>query len=236
MNRLLLVTFLFSVLQLSLSAQDSETRDLSSFKGVSASASVDVTLVKGNRNEAEITVKNVELDDVVTEINNGILKVGMDGKGKKWSWGKNKRRKVAVTVTYTDDLEYLSVSSSADLICDDVISGDYLEIKASSSGDMSVSVDVEELEATVSSSADIEIDGSADEASITASSSADFLGKRLDVNNAEVSASSSADIEISVANSLEARASSSADITYYGNPELHKVKKSSSGAVTRGGR
>ena len=225
-----ILLFLFVFIANVAFAQDSETRTLDSFHGVSSSTSVDVELKKGNKNEAVVTVKGVDLDKVHTEVERGILKIGMK-KNKVWSWGKKK--KVTVVVTYTDEIDYLSASSSSDIICDDVLTGRDLEIRVSSSADIVCEVDVENLDAAASSSGDIEISGTADEAELSASSSGDILGFDLEAKYVDARASSSGDVEITVTEELKAKASSSGDVTYKGNPKLKDVSKSSSGDVSR---
>ena len=66
-----------------LHAQKSEVRNVSDFHGVAVSASVDAELVKGTTDKVTIMVENYDLEDVETEVKNGILKVNMKGKG----WG-----------------------------------------------------------------------------------------------------------------------------------------------------
>lgn len=232
-----LFSLLISILlaQSSLIAQDTETRSLGSFDGISVSQSIDAELIKGNTNEATITVRNVDLDEVITEVEGGVLKLKM---AKKWNmnWG-GKKKKVQIVLTYADYPSYISASSSADVISRDKIITESLEVNASSSADIILEVEVGQLESKVSSSADIEISGSAEEAYVRVSSSADFLGKRLSTKVADLSASSSGDIELRVSDELSAKASSSGDISYYGNPDVKKSKKSSSGDISReGGR
>ena len=224
MNQII-ITSLLLLSSFWLLAQDSEDRSVGSFHGVAVSASVDAELVKGNSNEVHITVENYDLDDVKTEIKDGILKVGMKSK-KNWG-GWSKKRKVKAVITYTDELDYLAVGSSADLTADHVIKSEELKLKVSSSGDMTVEIDVNELDASVSSSGDLYIQGTADKAKVSASSSADFEGKKLKVGDADLKASSSADISIHVSGELKASASSSADIEYYGNPKSKDISKSS---------
>jgi len=213
-----------------MSAQNSETRSLGDFKGIHISSSVDAEIRKGNTNEAKITVRNLDLDEVVTEIEDGHLYVSMK-KRKKWSWKNG--TKLKVEITYTDDPSYISVSSSADLIAHDVIKVDELELKTSSSSDTEIEVDVNSLIAKVSSSSDVEIEGRADKAKVNVSSSSDFMGQHLKVKDAVLNASSSSDIEISVSESIKAKATSSSDILYYGSPSDKDISKSSSGDVHR---
>ena len=210
--------------------QETETRSLNSFDGVSVSSSIDAEVMRGSSNQVELIAEGVELEKISTEIENGVLKLGYKKSGKKWSWG-GKKRKVKAIVTFNGDLNYVGASSSGDIIVKDVIKGEEVKVSASSSGDVSVEVDARYLTVNASSSGDIEISGSAEEAKIRASSSGDILGEDLNVDDADASASSSGDIHVHVNKSLVARASSGGDIVYSGNPSKKDVKKSSGGDI-----
>jgi len=222
----ILISFLLTCFSLSMMvAQSQETRSLGDFHGISVGSIVTAELHKGSKNQIEIDVSGYELSDVETEIDNGVLKVGMrNNKTKKNNWSN--KNKVKVRITYTDDPDEIAVSSSADIIAKDVIKVDDLKLSVSSSGDMTIAVDVDELMASVSSSGDLTIKGKATTAIVSATSSADFEGAKLIVQDAQLSASSSADITIHVEKSLVASASSSADITYLGNPKEKDISKS----------
>jgi len=220
------ICFLMTCCTISMAvAQGQETRTLGDFHGISVGSIVTAELHKGSKNQVEISVSGYELTDVTTEIENGVLRVGMKkNRMKKNNWSN--KNKVNVIVTYTDDPDEIAVSSSADIIANDVIKVDELKLSVSSSGDMSVNVDVDELMAAVSSSGDLTIKGKANKAIVSASSSADFEGSKLIVQDAELSASSSADITIHVEKRLKASATSSADITYLGSPKEKDISKS----------
>ena len=224
-------TFLLLFSTLLITAQNSGEKDLETFRGVAVSSSVEATLVKGDKNHIYVEVKNVDLNDVKVEIDDGILYVGKKNKNWNISWGNGKR--IKAIITYADELSYLSASSSADLVADEIVHSDQLKIRVSSSGDMNVEVDAQALDIDISSSADLNIKGSAHKAQIDASSSADLNGKKLVVDEVKVSASNSADVYIHVKNKLKAKASSSADIVYYGNPTNVDRSSSSSGDIEK---
>ena len=85
----------------------------------------------------------------------------------------------------------------------------------------------------MSSSGDVTLDGNATSLEVKASSSGDCNLKGLTVVDAKVKASSSADVTLTVTKSLDAAASSSADVNYYGNPSQVNTDKSSSGSVNK---
>jgi hypothetical protein len=223
-------TFVLLLFSLAMTAQDSGEKDLENFRGVAVSSSVEATLVKGDKNHIYVEVDNVDLNDVKVEIEKGILYVGKKyNKGWNINWGSGKR--IKAIITYADELSYLSASSSADIVAEEIINSDQLKINVSSSGDMNIEVDAQELDIDVSSSADLNIKGTAYKAQIDASSSADLNGKKLIVDEVKVSASSSADVYIHVNKKLKAKASSSADIVYYGDPTNVDRSSSSGGDI-----
>lgn len=132
----------------------------------------------------------------------------------------------------------LKATSSGDLtggtvVCDDLVtvansSGDVVLEKvtctnfsgdASSSGDVVVkSLTATNVSADASSSGDVSLSGTCENASFTASSSGDVIAKGLKAVNVTASASSSGDVECYVTGALKAKASSSGEVAYKGNP------------------
>lgn len=244
MNKSILIIVLGILLAGVTFAQSEETRSLPSFSRISAHESVNVFIEKGNKEEARIVARNVEIEEVLTEVSQGKLKIHLDGNNWKFSID------VDVYVTYKS-LEGLSASSSANItgkgliVADgdfevtasssgDVeaeIQADELELRASSSGDITLDVNVDEIEATVSSSGDIEVSGTARAQDIKASSSGDYDAYDVDSEEAEASASSAGSIKVNVSKKIDGRASSAGSVRYKGTPKYVDVSSSSGGSV-----
>ena len=150
-----------------------------------------------------------------------------------------------------------SVSSSSDLILSGT-AGD-VDLRASSSADLDASsletralkldvsssavdasssadVNVRAIGATkvivdASSSADVELSGTCQALAISASSSADVEAHDLKCATGDIRASSGADVSAFLTDSVEAKASSGADIAVAGNPPSRDVSKSSGGDI-----
>lgn len=244
MKRILLLSTLILTATL-VFAQKEETRSLSSFEYISAHEGVDVYFKAGSKEEARIKASGVDLDEVLTEVSGGKLKIHLEG---------NNHRNVDVTVWVTyKSLKGVSASSAADIKgenkvtcnCEFKISAssagdvyvevkaDDLDVSASSAGDVDAKVEIAgDIDASVSSAGGIEISGTARSLDATASSSGDFEGFDLTVDEADVSASSGGSIEITVKEQMDARASSGGDVRYRGNPRMD-VSTSSGGSVKR---
>ena len=225
-------------------AQSEETRNLSSFSSLSAHEGVDVFLKKGSKESAKIKARGIDLDDVLTDVSGGKLKIHLAG-------NNHRNVDVEVTVTYTS-LSALSVSSAASIEGDDQIStsGDFkigassagdidvsvkaddMDVSASSAADVNLELDVNTLEVEVSSAADIDVKGSAKEQDISASSAGSYDGIELQSETVEVSASSGGGAKVHVTEQLNARVSSGGSVRYKGNPRMD-ISSSSGGTIKK---
>lgn len=217
------VLVLITVFGTSVFAQKTATRKLEKFTAISASEGIDVTLVKGSSYEAKITASGIEMEDVLTEVSGGRLKIHLDG-------GNHRNIDVNVEVTFVS-LNEIKASSAADIKSSSVIEADMLEIDASSAADIDLKIKVKELHVDASSSADITLSGTADKQNIDISSAADYKAFELVSKEGDISASSAADANVNVTESLYASASSGASVRYKGNPDKVKEHSSSGGDV-----
>lgn len=214
---------MITVFGTSVFAQKTATRKLEKFTAISASEGIDVTLVKGSSYEAKITASGIEMEDVLTEVSGGRLKIHLDG-------GNHRNIDVNVEVTFVS-LNEIKASSAADIKSSSVIEADMLEIDASSAADIDLKIKVKELHVDASSSADITLSGTADKQNIDISSAADYKAFELVSKEGDISASSAADANVNVTESLYASASSGASVRYKGNPDKVKEHSSSGGDV-----
>ncbi len=225
-----IITLLLSSSLYILEAKDHEVRNLNNFSSVSVATGINLVLVQGSSNEAEIDVDNIELDEIITKVDGGKLTVKV--KGNKWgsNWWKNRKRKVDVRLTYKN-LEQISASSGANVTSDNTISNDDIELDASSGASINLDVDGTDIEADASSGSTISLSGECGTFDANVSSGARIKGADLEAGNVEASASSGASIRVWAKDGLNAKASSGGSIKYKGNPESLKKKKSSGGSV-----
>ncbi|MFT5754291.1 MAG: hypothetical protein ACI924_001522 [Flavobacterium sp.] len=137
--------------------------------------------------------------------------------------------KIVNTNTSTD--LNITVSSSGS------ISGNFncsnLFIETSSSGEFSSNLNANTVEIESSSSSNVNLSGKATEIFVKASSSSSCDLKDFTVETAIIKASSSAGVSIKVTKSIDAKASSSASIVYYGSASQVSKEESSSGSVSK---
>jgi len=226
-------------------AQSEETRSLSSFSKISAHEGIDVFITKGSKEEARVVAQGIDMEDVLTDVSGGRLKIHLDG-------NNHRNVDVDVYVTYVS-LNAIAASSAASLTAEDqiVTDGDFdvdvssaadieasikadeLNVSVSSAGDAELTVEVDEIEAEVSSAGDIEISGAARVQDIEASSSGEYDAYDVESEEVDVSASSGGTIKVNVSQKVDARASSGGSVRYKGSPRYVDVSSSSGGSIKR---
>jgi len=228
----LFAAFLFISLS-AVVAQDQETRSLDEFEKISVATGIEATLVKGSSNSIDITVDNMDLDRVETEVNNGALKVRVDQNWLKNLFGKSRRHKVEVVITYTEELRAVKSSSGAYVETDGVIETRRISLSSSSGANMNVEIEASEAKASVSSGASMKTYGETNYLEVSVSSGASYNGKKLIAQEVEAKASSGASAQLVAEESIKAKSSSGASITYKGSPSDRDISKSSGGSVSR---
>ncbi|MBK6266879.1 DUF2807 domain-containing protein [Marivirga sp. S37H4] len=245
MKQIFILLFLWLPIQMM--AQENETRSLDKFTEVSSSASINVTLMSGDSPKVDVSTDG-ELEDVLTEVSNGKLKISRKSNDQKFGVSFN-NDKIEVTV-YFQEIEKLKVSSSSKMEVNDPIQSKNLEIEVSSSGklsltakvqsaDVSVSssgkldanIESENLTAKVSSSGKFDLTGDTNRLEASVSSSGSIKGDEFNCSIANLSTSSSGKIYLNIEDELSAKASSSGKINYKGTPKLVAIKTSSGGKV-----
>lgn len=252
------VTFLISLVAF---GQVSENRTVAEFSKLKASQGIEVFYTVSTTQSVKVeTDDNEKLAYIKTEVEGQTLKVYVDNNSKEdYSYGTGKgkningmRFKVLKVYITGNALTAIKASSSASVKLENLNSVDQLEVAASSSATVSGTFDCTDLQVDVSSSgnfkgkvnaknvaievsssADCDLMGKAEKVTIKASSSADCNAKDLVAEAVTVKASSSADVTVFATKSLDASATSSSSVDYFGNPFQVNTDKSSSGSVNK---
>lgn len=252
------VTFLISLVAF---GQVSENRTVAEFSKLKASQGIEVFYTVSTTQSVKVeTDDNEKLAYIKTEVEGQTLKVYVDNNSKEdYSYGTGKGKNINgmrfkfLKVYITGKaLTAIKASSSASVKLQNLNSVDQLEVAASSSATVSGTFDCTDLQVDVSSSgnfkgkvnaqnvavevsssADCDLIGKAVKVTIKASSSADCNAKDLVAEAVTVKASSSADVTVFATKSLDASATSSSSVDYFGNPFQVNTDKSSSGSVNK---
>lgn len=200
-------------------------RNAGRFTGIKVSSGIDVYLKQTGNESISVECDENLHEYIITEIRDGVLNVYSDANIRK-----AEMKRVYVTMK---DIRSLRTSSAGDIMGQTPVTGDRIELSASSAGDIKVEIRASELEIDISSSGDITLTGEADVLEADLSSAGDLNAFGLTVKEADISASSAGDADITVTERLKARASSAGDINYRGNPKYIDAHSSSAGGIHR---
>lgn len=201
-----------------------QTREVSSFSGLSVSGDFDVTLTQGNTSRVEVESDDNLMDEIKTKVNNGTLEIYFDKVTKL----RNGTFNIYITVP---ELNKIDASATANIKANGIFkTGDEFIIKSSSAGEIKINADAPSIKLQSSSAGQISISGRTRNLTVNASSGAEIRAKNLLSETADASASSGADVDVYASISLNASASSGGSIHYSGKPHVNK-RESSGGSV-----
>lgn len=207
-------------------AQDGETRQLGSFKGLRVSEAVDVHIKKGDKESARVEVDGVRTSDVITEVSGGYLRVHMR------SGNYQGRRTIRVYVTYVT-LEKISAASASTVVSDEVVKSSTLDIAVASAAKVELRVEANDVSVDAASAGDIRLEGKAKTLTVEASSAGSVDAYDFECERADARASTAGSARINVTKTLDAQASSGGSIRYRGNPSSTNTDSSSGGSVKK---
>ena len=185
---------------------ETQTRETKSFHGIKVSTGIDLYLSQGDNEKITVEADDDIIDDLVTVVKDGILKIYME---KNFSWRWHTTRKVYVTFR---DLDLLDASSGSDVESKEPLHVKTLKIEASSGSDIELEVNADELYVKTSSGSDADLKGRTNFLKASSSSGSDLNAAELHTRVCEVSASSGSDASVYVTERINAKASSGADI------------------------
>lgn len=202
-----------------------ETRKVNEdFTKIKVSTGLDLYIIQGSTPKIVVEADENLQDIILTEINDGVLKIYSDIN----IW-KAKARKVYVTL---ETLEAVTATSGSDVYTKETIKVNDIAVKATSGADIRMSLDANSVTSNATSGSDIEISGVANNHVASATSGASIDAYELRSKNVTVRVSSGADINIYASESIAAKATSGGDIDFKGSPENVTKKSSSGGSIS----
>lgn len=208
-------------------SDETEIRKVKNFNAIKVSAGIDLYITMGETEEVKIVADDDIIDKLITEVKDGTLRIYM--KDNNWfNWSVSGSRKAYVTVK---ELVAISASSGSDVKSENTLKGESLKVKASSGSDVEIDIFYKNFLLDTSSGSDAKVSGKVKTFKAEASSGSDIKARNLESTICKVRASSGSDITVSVSGELYAKASSGADIRYYGNPDIRDIDESSGGDI-----
>jgi hypothetical protein len=234
--RMLFIFTVISLISLNIMAakgntDKTEIRQTGSFNGIKVSTGIDLYITMGTTEEVKIVADDEIIDDLITEVKDGTLKIYMKQSNNWFNWNSGTQTRIAyVTVK---ELVSIDASSGSDVKSENTLKGEDLKVKASSGSDVVIDVFYKNVWVDTSSGSDAKLSGNVKTLNAEASSGSDIDAKNLESKICKARVSSGSDAIVNVTDELYANASSGADIRYYGNPQVKDIDESSGGDVTQ---
>lgn len=195
-----------------------ETRTIASFNGVSVSGDFNVDIKTGEKQDVVVEADDNLIKNIQTDVVNGTLRIKTTDRNLR-----NAHLNVHISVPSIDNL---SASAAANIEVKNILNSEKtVTFKASSAASITAEVKAPAVKAEASSAAEIKLTGRTRDFTGTTSSAANIKALDLLAENTVISSSSGASAHVHASVSLDASASSGADITYRGGAN---VKKSTS--------
>ncbi|GAA4274924.1 head GIN domain-containing protein [Aquimarina gracilis] len=195
------------------------------FDAVKASRGLDVILVNDGDNKVIVEANKNLHEHIEVYVKENTLHVTSDQN----IYSADEKN---VFVSY-DKINQLKVNSGASISAQEPVVQKELNLSATSGADIRLNVKAETLSSSVTSGAMIDLSGKVNNHKASATSGANIRAKDLLSLVSEAKATSGASIRIHAKNEFKGKATSGADVVYYGKPETVSEEDNSGGNVRR---
>lgn len=198
-----------------------QQRPVGGFDRVIVHGSFDVTIAQGASEQLFVTAEPRLMPNIVTRVEQRTLIIETTG-------AINTQKALRIDLTLRE-LQHLEADGSVDVQMEKLRAGALNIELGGSAGLKAAKLTLDTLKLRLTGSANAQLGGSTGNQIVEIRGSAEYRGEALESATARVATSGSANASVKVRESLDASASGSSDLTYYGNP---KVRRSVSGSAS----
>ena len=206
--------------------------DVKNFHAINVSSSFNVYISQGNDEAVAVSASDEKYrDNIIVEVENGVLKIHYDKKGFLKGFSGDKM-KLKAYISFKD-IDKLTVSGACDVFLEGGIKVDGLKLNLSGASDLKGKLDVKKLDVDISGASDVNVSGSVSQLNIEASGASDFKGYELVTEKCNVTASGASSIQITVNKELSAQASGASDVRYKGDGVIRELKSTGASSISK---
>lgn len=202
-----------------------EKIDVDNFEEVIISGNFDIYLAKGSTPGLSIVADENLHQYITTSVQGDRLEIETSEKIRS-------DEGIKLYITY-ETLTALDIGGAAEVVSEDVISGDYLNLTMSGAGSVDLEVSLRVLKINVSGAGSVEVKGTVDEQNVQMSGAGDYDARDLLSQHCKISISGVGSADINVEQSLDASVSGVGGITYRGNPADIQTEVSGLGSIEK---
>lgn len=209
------------------------SRQVDRFDGVSVSGAIELFISQGSQNVAVSAANKEDVENIVTEVKDGILYIRFKTKKSWWSDQWNTTGRKFRAYVSSEHLKFLSSSGSGSIRIEGTLRSRELGFQVSGSGNISGNVETAALDVRQSGSSNIKLSGTAEKAEFTCSGSGNINSPDLAVDVCDVTMSGSGNAELTVNKELSASISGSGNVRYKGNGNVVNASTSGFGKIRK---
>ena len=229
--RIFLMLLMAVSLQLTVLAQNKETRDVKDFDEIQTRVGGKVFITLGDKNEVILEGEQDYLDNIETRVSGGRLEI-KNRRENSWKFWGNRTGKLTVYIT-VKELKGAYISGSGDIIGQSKFKADDFTASISGSGDIEIDLEADYVSSRIFGSGNIELSGKSNKAKLSISGSGKYFAEKMVVGDYNISMSGSGRGSVNVEGELDVRISGSGKIYYMGNPTGVNSSVAGSGTVRK---
>lgn len=190
----------------------SQTRQATGFKGINVSGGFAVEITQGNQESVRVEAQRNLLDNIRTEVKNGVLHIYNEG-----NISTNKGMKAYITVR---ELNKVDISGGVKVTGMSTFKANTFDLDMSGGSKVTLALNTKKLRAEMSGASKVELSGQADELVMNMSGASTVMATELESRNVRVGASGASKVKVFAKESLHVNASGASKVEYNGNPSV----------------
>lgn len=221
-----LITALMFCVSFSLFAQNIEKRTIDSFDKIEVTGNIKVEMKLGNKESLEIKAKHVDPSEVVTEVEDKLLKIKM--KSNLFE----EEVQAIIKLTFTEIREITS-NASAEIVFKDKIVGDKIFAEATSGGRIIMEVDLSAIELKSYQGAHIDVSGTCKIQESFINTGGVLAASNFACDEVYIRMNTGGNAEIIANKKIEANVNTGARLSFFGNPDEESLNTTLGGKITK---
>jgi hypothetical protein len=206
-------------------SQNTETRKIDDFTKIDVWGNIKIELHKSDSNLIFIDANSVPLDEIITEVKRGVLKIKMRS-------NLFKDVVIKIEINYKEILD-IKANASAELNFLDQVVAEKLIVESIGGARVILNVELKNSDLTAYQGGQIDIKGKSDFASVFANSGGILSATNLISDEANIKLNTGGKCEITVNKKLVAKVNTKSRLSYYGKPEIEEIKTSLGASISK---
>jgi len=190
-----------------------QNRNVSGFEGINVSGGFEVEISQGNNEGVRLEAEENLLDNIKTEVRNGVLHIYNDK-----SLSTNKDMKAYITVK---ELRSVNISGGVKVTGNSTFKADKFDLDMSGGSNVKLALNTKLLTAGMSGASKVELSGQADEVNMDMSGASKVEAADLVANRVKIGASGASKVKVYAKDALDINASGASTVYYKGSPTVN---------------